>query len=219
MQKTKIEWADFVWNPIKGLCPVGCWYCYARKIYKRFNLRYARVFNWGELHKPRKLKTPSRIFVCSTMELFHPSISVDWRNYIFNTIEDCPQHTFQILTKMPENIDRPMPDNVWLGITITGEDRQKDYWRIAEFLKHKPRIAFVSIGPLLDNLSNWTLSFFQNFQWIIVGKLSGYGNHRKPKRKWIEEIIYVAKENKTPIFLKNNLKDIWKEPLIQEFPE
>ena len=36
MNKSKIEWTDYSWNPIKGLCPVGCWYCYAKKMYKRF---------------------------------------------------------------------------------------------------------------------------------------------------------------------------------------
>ena len=42
MQKTKIEWTDYTWNPIKGLCPVDCKlpdgrsYCYAKRIYQRF---------------------------------------------------------------------------------------------------------------------------------------------------------------------------------------
>ena len=35
MTKTKIEWADSVFNPITG-CLNSCEYCYARKIAKRF---------------------------------------------------------------------------------------------------------------------------------------------------------------------------------------
>ena len=36
MSKTKIDWADYSINPVKGICPVGCEYCYARKLYHRF---------------------------------------------------------------------------------------------------------------------------------------------------------------------------------------
>jgi len=35
MNKTKIEWADYTWNPVTG-CLHGCGYCYARKIANRF---------------------------------------------------------------------------------------------------------------------------------------------------------------------------------------
>lgn len=35
MNKTKIDWADYSWNPVTG-CLHGCEYCYARGIAKRF---------------------------------------------------------------------------------------------------------------------------------------------------------------------------------------
>lgn len=35
MQKTKIEWCDYTWNPVTG-CLHGCEYCYARQIARRF---------------------------------------------------------------------------------------------------------------------------------------------------------------------------------------
>lgn len=35
MNKTKIEWADYTWNPVTG-CLHGCPYCYAEKIAHRF---------------------------------------------------------------------------------------------------------------------------------------------------------------------------------------
>jgi protein gp37 len=35
MNKTKIEWADYTWNPVTG-CLHGCPYCYARGIARRF---------------------------------------------------------------------------------------------------------------------------------------------------------------------------------------
>ena len=35
MNKSKIDWCDFTWNPVTG-CPRGCAYCYARKQAGRF---------------------------------------------------------------------------------------------------------------------------------------------------------------------------------------
>lgn len=76
MQKTKIEWVKnpdgiqgYSWNPIQGLCPVGCWYCYAKRIYQRFKLNPTLSHIW--IKPPKK---PSGVFVCSTIELFHPDI-------------------------------------------------------------------------------------------------------------------------------------------------
>lgn len=36
MNKTKIEWCDYTWNPVTG-CNHDCEYCYARRIAKRFS--------------------------------------------------------------------------------------------------------------------------------------------------------------------------------------
>jgi protein gp37 len=35
MNKSKIEWCDYTWNPVTG-CVNDCPYCYARKIAERF---------------------------------------------------------------------------------------------------------------------------------------------------------------------------------------
>lgn len=46
MNKTKIEWADYTWNPVTG-CLHGCPYCYARGVATRFNGGYGER---GEIH-------------------------------------------------------------------------------------------------------------------------------------------------------------------------
>ena len=46
--KTKIEWADYTWNPVWG-CLAGCRYCYAKNIAKRFAATIAEknaIFDW-----------------------------------------------------------------------------------------------------------------------------------------------------------------------------
>lgn len=222
MQRTKIEWTDFAWNPIKGLCPVDCKlpdgksYCYGRTIYNRFDWMLEGMGEIGylaewELEQPIKRKKPTKIFVCSTYELFH-SPDKFARDEIFKIIEKCPQHTFQILTKFPQNIDRPMPDNVWLGVTVTEEQDSHRLWRLRRY--EKAKIKFVSYEPLLNDvifLDDW-------LDWVIVGRLTGHGKKHDPKKEKIETIVKRAQKWNIPIFLKNNLKKIWGEPLIQEFP-
>lgn len=230
MNKTKIEWVKnpdgsqgYSWNPIKGICPVGCWYCYARKIYQRFNMN-ERLY-WGhekpifllrDIFPVERRKKRSGIFVCSTFEIFHKSVPFTWRDEIFKTVENCPQHRFYILTKFPQNIDRPMPENVWLGVTITGH---KDIWRLKDLLKISAKIRFVSIEPFLENIYVSASELFTQMDWIIIGRLTGYGKRRDPLLWPIQGIVTLAKHNNIPIFLKDNLKDIWGEDLIQEFPK
>jgi len=211
MNKTKIEWADHTWNPIKGLCPVGCWYCYARKIYKRFHWDKEIRLDLDELMIAFP-KRPSRIFACSTFELFHP-LADPYRNNVFKQITLTPEHTFIILTKMPERIDRPMPDNVWLGVSVTGST---DWWRVGELSRISANIKFVSTEPFLGEVPSLGV---KEFDWLIVGRLTGHGKSRNPRKRAIEALVSQAAALRIPVFLKNNLREIWGAPLIQEFPK
>jgi protein gp37 len=76
MKKTKIEWADRVWNPVTGCSPIseGCKNCYAKKMAARLAGRFGypadEPFRPGTLHsdkltEPLNVKKPQRIFVCS----------------------------------------------------------------------------------------------------------------------------------------------------------
>jgi protein gp37 len=218
MNRTKIEWADYTWNPIKGLCPEACWYCYARRMYQRFGMDETMRLDLGTIWEPTLQKKPSRIFLCSTFELFHPLVGSEWRDWIFTTIKAAPQHTFIVLTKRPERIDRPMPDNVWLGVSVTG-DSNIDYLRTRWLEKADAKVKFVSFEPLLGDPCIWDLFETRFPQWMIVGRLTGHGRKNDPALRTLTEIVNFGKTHEIPVFLKNNLKDIWPAPLIQEFPE
>ena len=73
LNKTKIDWCDFVWNPVWG-CDNKCNYCYARKIARRFwkvifekeikFLKEARTESIVFPHlKQKKLENPDRFAV------------------------------------------------------------------------------------------------------------------------------------------------------------
>jgi protein gp37 len=115
--KSKIEWTDATWNPIVGCSRVspGCSQCYAAIAAASARLQqfkqYQEVAQWdgtvvfveNQLLKPFTWKKPKKIFVCSMSDLFHPNIADEWRDQIFAVMAINSQHTFQVLTKRPEN--------------------------------------------------------------------------------------------------------------------
>lgn len=214
MNRTRIDWADFSWNPIKGKCPEACWYCYARRIYQRFDLDPKLRLDYKELMAPAALFKPARIFVCSTMELFHPRIPELWRMEIFNIIAALSSLTFIVLTKHPELITKAIPDNVWLGVSVTGAE---DWARVRELSKIPARVKFISLEPFLDKTPD--LGQVRELDWLIIGRLTGHGRKNDPKLHALLSVVGQAKALGIPVFLKGSLAGIWPGPLIQEYPK
>ena len=227
MNRTKIEWTrgqsgepGYSWNPIRGLCPEDCKlpdgksYCYARRLYQRFGLDPKLRFDYKELVAPAAILKPARIFVCSTMEVFHPRIPEAWRMEIFNIIASLSSLTFVVLTKHPENITKATPDNVWLGVSVTGIEDWDE--RVRALARAQARVKFVSIEPFLGTTP--MIGKENNLDWLIIGRLTGHGRARDPEPHALGWLVLQAKKLGIPIFLKNNLKDIWGGDLIQEYP-
>jgi len=205
MNKTKIEWTNYTWNPIVG-CLKGCSYCYARKIALRFAGDFKPRFFERRLEEPLQLRTPSKIFVCSMGEMFGDWIPEFWIKNVLDTIRKAYWHTFIILSKQPHNLPKwTFPPNVWLGITIDGE---VDYGT-RELLETNAKIKFVSFEPLLGEVN----INFEGLDWIIIGAQTN--PEKQPNQTWVKQLLTEAKKTDIPVFMKNNLKF---EPKIQEFP-
>jgi protein gp37 len=224
MNRTKIEWTDFTWNPVVG-CDHGCWYCYADKITKRFPKRFPNgfrpTFHPERLQEPWEYQKPSKIFACSVSDLFAPWTLPEWRFAVLRSINECPvPHTFQLLTKNPERIwdtcyhVHPVNSKVWIGTTVTNEH---DDWRNIEAIKRiNTDVLFASFEPLLGPLPAGVS--LHALDWIIIGKLTG---SRKVKLDihWVWDILARAEQLDIPVFVKNNL--LKEFPLLsktQEFP-
>jgi len=213
--KKSVGWANISCNPIKGRCKGGCWYCYYSAKGKMLDFRKhnpeirLQLSAFDALPK----KASKRVFLCSTHDLFGSWISENWRDLIFHHIEKFSHHTFQVLTKFPLNIDREMPDNVWLGVSCDGG--KNDFLRLITLEHLKAKVRFASYEPLLRR----SIIGADFLDWIIVGRLTGYGKKYDPKKEWIEEIITQPVIGNVPIFLKDNLQKIWNAPLIQEYPK
>ena len=117
--KSKIAWTEATWNPVSGCSKVseGCRNCYAERDWPRLSRlvpAYAgRNFENVACHpdrldQPFRWKRPRKIFVNSMSDLFHPDVPEDFIDRVFAIMALCPQHTFQILTKRPERMNRYM---------------------------------------------------------------------------------------------------------------
>jgi len=184
MNETGIAWTEATWNPASG-CEVvseGCKFCYAKTLAERrrgtlaFPNGFDLTIRRHKLSEPRKLKKPSLIFVNSMSDLFWEAIPDSYRHEIVDVMEQTPQHQYQVLTKRPEVAvrfwkTRPVPSNVWCGVTIESD---RTTWRADLLREIDAQIRFISAEPLLSGLPSLDLT---GLHWVITGGESGSHLH------------------------------------------
>lgn len=203
--KSDIEWTDYSLNPVKGLCPVGCEYCYARKFYLRFKWNPAIRYEPEVMKELARIPDGSRIFWGSTIDLFHDDIPAYALEQIFEAcrIHDNLIHIF--LTKQPHNLEKwsPFPGNCWVGVSVTSwmQFTDLDIGNIRAGLK------FISFEPLLEYLPMDGLNLVvKGIDWVIIGARTPHSEKTAPQVHWVREIIRAADSAGIPVFLKDNLK-------------
>lgn len=203
-----INWTDATWNPITG-CLHGCPYCYARAFARRYGRTFEPEFHPRRLDEPRHRRKQTKIFVGSNADNFGSWVPRDWNKAILEVVRDCPQHTFQFLTKAPENlVYYDWPENCWIGASATDQrmlDKALFYLSLV-----KASVKFVSAEPLSGPIS----ADLSDIDWLIIGAQTGR-NARQPKRQWTEGLLSAAREASVPVFLKDNLTWI---PRYAEWP-
>ena len=179
MGKTSIEWCDHSINPLRArlkdgtsvghYCEKisqGCANCYSSKFQPRFGmpafgsgqrLQDVELFlDEAKLDEVRRRKKPTRYFWCDMTDMFGDWVKPEWIGEILRTIDATPQHTHQLLTKRPENIQRMWSggfrNNCWLGTSV--ENQECADKRIPELLKcrHLSPVLFLSCEPLLGEV-------------------------------------------------------------------
>jgi protein gp37 len=214
-----IEWTEATWNPTTGCDRVssGCDNCYALALARRLKaMGQEKYQNDGDprtsgpgfgltihpdaLNIPKHWRAPRTVFVNSMSDLFHARVPVTFIRQVFQVMEDCPQHTFQVLTKRARRLRRissqlPWPDNVWMGVSV---ETAKEFHRIDDLRQVPAAVRFLSCEPLLESLGNIRLD---GIDWVIAGGESGH-NYRPVHVEWVAELRDACAEANVPFFFK-----------------
>ena len=127
INRTSIEWCDFSWNPVTGcLGPDGegpCPYCYAVANSKRFKRSFEPQLHVDRLKEPSKLKTGTKIFVCSMADLFGDWVPYGWVEKVLQVIQENPRHLYFLLTKYPQNlVSFQFPHRAWVVLQLINKN-------------------------------------------------------------------------------------------------
>lgn len=203
---SSIEWTQATWNPVVGCTKVspGCDHCYAERITQRFHETFPAGFKLtlrpDALEQPLRWRQPRLIFVNSMSDLFHVDVPQSFITRVFEIMQRCPQHTFQILTKRAQRLARlastlPWPANVWVGVSV---ETPAYLWRV-NYLREVPAaVRFVSAEPLLASLGGLNLC---GIDWLIAGGESQPGC-RAAGLDWFRELRDLCGASGVPFFLK-----------------
>jgi protein gp37 len=214
-QRSRIEWTDATWNPVRGCSKVspGCKHCYAETFAERFRGVKGHPFEFGfdlrlvpeKLGDPIRWSTPRRIFVNSMSDLFHEVVTDDYIEQICRVMLAANWHTYQILTKRADRMSELLrtklreaasASHIWWGVSV--ENRKHGLPRIDLIRRACPRMAFLSVEPLLEDIGQLNLA---NIHWVIVGGESGHGA-RPLDEKWVRSIRKQCQTAKVPFFFK-----------------
>jgi protein gp37 len=214
-EKSKIEWTDATWNPVRGCTKVspGCLNCYAETFAERFRGVRGHPFELGfdirlvpeKLADPLRWQIPKMIFVNSMSDLFHPKVPDEYIVKVGRVMSDANWHTYQVLTKRPERMQELLKGklqfvasqaHIWWGVSV--ENRNHGLGRI-DLLRNSPAgVRFLSIEPLLEDLGDLNLD---GIGWVIVGGESGPGA-RPMEAEWVRDIRRQCRKAKVPFFFK-----------------
>lgn len=256
-ENSKIEWTDHTWNPWTGCTKVSpaCDHCYAEGWAKRSghvewgphgNRRRTSESNWKQpLKWNREAEAAGvrrKVFCASLADVFdnHKSILLEWRDDLWNLIQNTPNLDWLLLTKRPQNVARMVsgwmgphswPSNVWLGTTV--ENQEEADRRIPHLLAVPAAVRFLSCEPLLGPIdllrlqpknATWldclngrehigpaTVPTESKIDWVIVGGESGHGA-RPMHPGWARSLRDQCAAAGTPFFFKQ-----WGDWLPGEF--
>ncbi|MGN7986120.1 DUF5131 family protein [Pedobacter sp. 22226] len=221
MAQSNIEWTELTWNPVTGCNKIspGCKNCYAEVMTRRLKSMGVEKYSDGfkirthpdTLTTPFTWKKSKIVFVNSMSDLFHPEVPLDYIKAVFSVMNRTPQHIYQVLTKRSERLleiasELNWTENIWMGVSVENEAYS---YRIGELSKTPAKVKFLSIEPLIDELTSLN---FNGINWVIVGGESGH-KARPIKREWIDNIRIACEQATVPFFFKQ-----WGKAKFNENP-
>ena len=213
-ETSAIEWTDATWNPVTGCTKItaGCDNCYAARFSERFRGVSGHPFENGfdltlreeRLIQPLSWRRSRMIFVNSMSDLFHKQVPHWFIDKVFDTMEACNWHVFQVLTKRSSIMrdylrrryrDVAPPAHMWFGVSV--EDHRAKA-RISHLCAAPAAIRFLSIEPLIGPIGPMDLD---GIHWVIAGGESG-PNARPMHIDWARDVRDQCERKGVAFFFK-----------------
>jgi protein gp37 len=213
--RSKIEWTDATWNPVRGCTKVspGCAHCYAETFAERFRGVAGHPYEQGfelrlvphKLTEPYRWSNPRMIFVNSMSDLFHEGVSDDYIAAVVEVMVKAHWHTYQVLTKRSARMQTLLETkfrhaarlpHIWWGVSV--ENRRHGLPRIEHLRQAPAQVRILSIEPLLEDLGHIELT---GIHWVIVGGESG-PKARPLDAEWARSIRDQCLVSGVPFFFK-----------------
>ena len=220
MNHTKIETAEYTWNPVTG-CDQVCFNgdCYAYQMVQRFKKNWG--YNWfPTFHKDRLMepfneKNPSLIFAPSMGDLMTPSLSDLEVWAVLDAMGVCDWHRFEVQTKYAKRLPAfTYPSNIWLGVSLC---YKRDVKRLDYLRDTDARIKYAYCEPLLEDIE----PDFTGIDWVVIGAKTGV-HPFQPDFWWIRKLTLLAGEAGARVYHKPNLEFFrlgGHPPPIKQFPD
>lgn len=198
------------WNPVTGCTKVsqGCKHCYAERMAfrlqamgnERYKAGFAVTLHEDLVSLPRRWKSPRLVFVNSMSDLFHEAVPDSFIKRVFDVMNECQHHTFQILTKRSTRLSAlgqqlSWAPNIWMGVSV---ENVAVVNRIDDLRQTPCNVRFLSCEPLIGPLNNLDLT---EIHWLITGGESGPGA-RPMDPEWVRDIRDQCVQAKVAFFFK-----------------
>ena len=213
--RSKIEWTDATWNPVRGCSKIspGCAHCYAETFSERFRGVPGHPYEQGfdlrlvpdKLCEPLMWPSHRRVFVNSMSDLFHEDVPDDYIEAVARVMEAADWHIFQVLTKRSERMKELLSTqlhwvrrlrHIWWGVSV--ENRKHGVPRIRDLQAAPAGVRFLSVEPLIEDVGRLPL---RGIDWVIVGGESG-PRARPMCESWVRRVREQCEVANVPFFFK-----------------
>ena len=144
-------------------------------------------------------------------------VTDEWRTEALNTIHQCRNQDWLILTKRPQNTVKMLTldwgthgwPHVWLGATV--ENMARGGRRIRIIVRVPARVHWLSVAPLLEllDLRPW---LGRGVDWIIVGGETGAKHARYMAPDWARDLRDQCRDAGAAL----SMKQMWKRQPIPD---
>lgn len=268
--ETHVGWTDATWNIAIGCDKIseGCLFCYmmrdgawrgqnrngnvvqTKTVFDaplKWKVRTANLLKKqaadtlteNEAHELVKLLKIKLVFTSSLTDFFHEKID-SYRSEAWDIIRQCPEYTFQILTKRIERVPDLLPADWgagWANVILMATAENQERWdeRIPILQSIPAQRRGVSVEPMLSavNVSKglkYDVNGAPLIHWIVAGGESGNDKgewrYRKSRIEWYSNVVNDCKKLGIPVFMKQTGTWISKElkmsdrsgSVLSEFP-